>query len=187
MNLNLTSPQVIATYISTILIDRTGRRILLLISATVMSICLVALGVYFHLKTVYDTSAFSSIPLISLALFIVLFSIGFGPIPWMMMGEIFPTKVKGLASSVSASFNWLLAFTVTKLFQNMLDTIGTSVTFVLFGVVCALAIAFVFFVIPETKGKDIHEINNILLGKTDTKKELVEDVEDNAVTLVLKN
>ncbi|VVC25777.1 Hypothetical protein CINCED_3A020911 [Cinara cedri] len=87
---------VIATYISTLVVDRLGRKILLLCSIVVMGICTLFIGVFFYMKeTNYDVSSIGFIPLTSMCLFLILFSIGFGPIPWMLIGEIFPAQIKG--------------------------------------------------------------------------------------------
>lgn len=157
--------QVVATYISTILVDRAGRRVLLLISSTIMSLCLAILAIYFHLLETQQLTLHFTIPILSVAAYITVFSLGFGPIPWMMLGELFPSKMKGLASSIAAALNWVLAFTVTKLFQNMLDLLGSGYTFGVFMVSTILATLFVFWLVPETKGKDMHEIQYMLAGK----------------------
>jgi len=87
---------VIATYISTLVVDRLGRKILLLGSIIVMGICTLLIGAFFFMKeNGYDVSAIGFIPLVSMCSFIVLFSVGFGPIPWMLIGEIFPAQIKG--------------------------------------------------------------------------------------------
>lgn len=80
--------QVLMTFASAALVERAGRKILLIFSSVVMCVCLAVLGVYFHLKDVVktDVSNIGVIPLLSLVLFIVAFSLGYGPIPWMMMG-----------------------------------------------------------------------------------------------------
>lgn len=157
--------QVLATFASTLLIDRLGRKLLLIISASIMSFCLAGLATYFHLKENMDLSNYSLVPVACVALFIIVFSIGFGPIPWMMIGELFSNKVKGIAGSISAAFNWSLAFTVTKLFQNMLNVFGNATTFGIFAIICALGTAFVLSMVPETKGKDILEVQAMLTGK----------------------
>lgn len=158
--------QVLATYVSTLLIDRAGRRILLLISSSVMSVCISILGLYFYLQTQeYDVSSISWLPLGSVAIFIIVFSVGFGPIPWIMFGELFPGNVKGVASAVTASFNWILAFTVTKVFQNMLDVLGSPVTFWVFAAISVAGTIFTAVLVPETKGKDLEEIQLELSGK----------------------
>ncbi|KAJ9581436.1 hypothetical protein L9F63_023368 [Diploptera punctata] len=158
--------QVLATYASTLLVDRAGRRILLLLSSTVMGSCLTILGFYFHFQTQgYDVTSLSWLPLASVALFLVLFSLGFGPIPWIMMGELFPNSVKGIASATTASIAWLLAFTVTKVFQNMLDLLGSPITFWVFATMCIIGTVFTAVLVPETKGKDLSEIQMELSGR----------------------
>lgn len=118
------------------------------------------------------------------ALFIIVFSIGFGPIPWMIMGEIFPTKMKNLASSVSAAFNWMIAFTVTKFFQTLIGNLGPAITFNFFGIICALGTVFVYTLCPETKGKSIKEVHEILLGIQNSRLETIR--EENNVCIPIK-
>lgn len=87
---------VIATYVSTLIIDTLGRKILLLYSVVIMGISTFFIGGFFYLMEYkYDVSSITFIPLVSLCTFIILFSMGFGPVPWMMMGEIFPAQIKG--------------------------------------------------------------------------------------------
>lgn len=149
-----------------------------------MSICLASLGIYFYLQL----SSYTLVPIACIALFIIVFSIGFGPIPWLMIGELFPNKMKGIAGSISAAFNWSLAFTVTKLFQNMLNLFGNGITFLIFGMICAIGTAFVYFRVPETKGKDISEVQAILSGKNFCRQDSSESEgsDDFGVTLDLK-
>lgn len=85
---------VISTYIATLIIDSLGRKILLLFSIVIMGISAFFIGGFFYLKTP-DISYIGFIPLVSLCSFIILFNMGFGPVPWMMMGEIFPAQIKG--------------------------------------------------------------------------------------------
>lgn len=102
--------QVVATFVATVIVDRAGRRILLLISGSVMAICTLALGIYFYLQD-QDRSKVANLgwlPIVSLCVFIVSFSIGFGPAPWILIGELFAPDVKGLAASLNGTFNWLL-------------------------------------------------------------------------------
>lgn len=157
--------QVIATYFSTIMIERTGRKLLLFISASVMSTCMFTLSGYFHFRNSHDLSGVSWIPLLSFAVFIVIFSIGFGPIPWIMVGELFMNNVKSAASSATAICNWSLAFLVTKCFQDMVDLMGISSSFATFGMVSLIGTVFVSFMVPETKGKSVEEIQIELHGR----------------------
>ncbi|XP_039300507.1 facilitated trehalose transporter Tret1 [Nilaparvata lugens] len=158
--------QVLATYCSTLLVERTGRRFLLLLSDSVMAICLIVLGGYFHYKEQnVDLSTWGWVPLVSLSLFIVVFSLGFGPIPWIIMGEIVPSNLKGISSSLGAGTSWILAFVVTKYFENLELAFGSAGTFWLFAGICVVGTLFVYTLLPETKGKDIETILDELGGK----------------------
>lgn len=163
--------QVIATFVSTIVVDKLGRRILLLMSISVMAICTILLGVFFHLSdTDKDSVAdLGWLPIVSMCVFIVMFSLGFGPIPWMMIGEIFAPEVKGLAGSAAGSFNWILAFLITKTFTTMRADLGTGGTFWLFSGFSIVGTIFVYFAIPETKGKTLSEIQKMLAGEKEMK------------------
>jgi len=158
--------QVVTTYVATLLVDRAGRRILLLISSVVMCLCLVILGVYFNWKEQDEASVANIgwLPLISVNLFIVMFSCGFGPLPWMMMSELFPTNIKGLASGLAVTLNWTLAFVVTRTFASLIEQLQSSGTFWLFGGITGAGIIFVYFLVPETKGKTFVEIQKMLGG-----------------------
>lgn len=158
--------QVLMTFVSALLIDRAGRRILLLQSCIVMGACLVTLGIYFNIKeSGGNVTNIGWLPLLSVVLFIVSFSLGFGPIPWMMMGELFAPDVKGIASAIAVMFNWTLVFIVTKSFEPMQKGLGSDWTFWFFGSMMALCTVFVALKVPETKGKSNAEIQLILAGK----------------------
>ncbi|XP_065348675.1 facilitated trehalose transporter Tret1-2 homolog [Cloeon dipterum] len=155
---------VAATACSALLVDKAGRRPLLLLSAALMAACLAALAVSFSYTP--DLTAEDAVrpdwlnwlPVLSVAVYIVAFSIGFGPIPWMMMGELFSDSAKSSASAVAASCNWGLAFAVTKSFQSLVDALGSTGAFAFFAAVCVAAIFFTLFVVPETKGKSSEQI-----------------------------
>jgi len=84
------------TLVAMMIVDKAGRRVLLIVSAVVMSISFFSLGLYLEMsyKKVYKDSILSWIPLILIALYISAFSLGFGPIPWVVMGEIFSNEVR---------------------------------------------------------------------------------------------
>lgn len=90
-----------------------------------MIITLAALGGYFYVKDVTgdDVSRIGWLPLASLMLYVLCFSLGFGPIPWLMMGEILPSKIRGSAASVATGFNWSCTFIVTKAFADLIRNI----------------------------------------------------------------
>lgn len=154
-----------STFIAAALIDRLGRKLLLYVSSVTMIITLITLGAYFYVKHIdIDVSNFGWIPLASLVLYVLGFSIGFGPIPWLMLGEILPSKVRGTAASIATAFNWTCTFIVTKTFKNIIESIDIYGVFWLFAAICILGLIFVIFFVPETRGKSLEEIEHRLTG-----------------------
>lgn len=87
-----------------------------------MSLTLFSLGGYFYAKDVllHNVDNIGWLPLASLMLFVLTFSLGYGPVPWLMMGEILPAKIRGTAASVATGFNWTCTFIVTKSFASLI-------------------------------------------------------------------
>ncbi|KAL1523320.1 hypothetical protein AB1Y20_018266 [Prymnesium parvum] len=145
--------QVVMTFVSVILMDRAGRRPLLLISLGGMTIAATLLAVFY-----FNGKSPGQLALFSLIMYIVTFSLGLGAIPWLIMGELFPSHVRAAASSVAALFNWLLSFIVTLCFQTVADALTQGGAFLLFAGICLSGFTFVFFLVPETRGKSFDEI-----------------------------
>lgn len=159
--------QVLATFVASMVVDRVGRRVLLLISISVMAVCKLILGVYFLLKDQDEKSVASIgfLPVLALCLYIIVFSLGFGPIPWLMVGELFAPDMKGVAGSAAGSFSWLFAFAVTKSFASVQSAIGAGPTFFMLAGFSTVGTVFVWFIVPETKGKTLAEIQVMLGGE----------------------
>lgn len=159
--------QVVATFVSVMVVDKLGRRLLLLVSASVMALSTICMGVYFYMQE-HDPKSVTTLgwlPVCSLCIFIIMFSLGFGPVPWLMMGEVFASNIKGVAGSIAGTTNWVLAFIVTKTFVNLKTALGTGQTFWLYAGITIVGAIFVFLLVPETKGKSLNEIQEILAGK----------------------
>ncbi|KAJ8931869.1 hypothetical protein NQ314_015135 [Rhamnusium bicolor] len=151
------------SFVTPPLVDRLGRKILLVFSAIGMIISEVHLGVYTYLKDHdKDVSSISFVPIICLMLYIISFNSGFGPLPWTIMGELFPSKVKSIASSLTASFSWFLAFLITKYFKPVSESIGMGSSFFIFSACCVISIPFCILYVVETKGKSFQEIQTAL-------------------------
>lgn len=152
---------------SSVLVDRAGRKILLLISIITMTITLIALGVFFYIQDSDPESAKNMgwLPLTSLCVYMVAFALGFGPIPWLAMSEVLPKEISAIVGSVSGAFNWLLAFLITATFNSISEAIGIGQTFWIFAGFSLVGIIFVFLVIPETKGKSMADIQRMLSGE----------------------
>ncbi|KAI8549662.1 hypothetical protein RHMOL_Rhmol06G0042500 [Rhododendron molle] len=154
--------QVIATGVATWLVDKTGRRILLIVSSTGMSVSLLVVAVSFFIKdsisndsTLY--SILSIIAVVGVVGMVIAFSLGMGPIPWLIMSEILPVNIKSLAGSTATLANWLFAWIVT-LTANIMLNWSSGGTFTIYMVMCIVAVAFVSLYVPETKGRTLEEI-----------------------------
>ncbi|PHT32697.1 hypothetical protein CQW23_29034 [Capsicum baccatum] len=154
--------QVVATAVSTWLVDKTGRRLLLIVSSSGMAVSLLIVAVAFFLKSFVDEDstlygALGIISVVGVVLMIVAFSLGMGPIPWLIMSEILPVKIKGLAGSVATLANWFFSWVVTATAPLLLAW-SSGGTFTLYTLMCAFTVAFVTIWVPETKGKTLEEI-----------------------------
>jgi MFS family permease len=146
---------VVATVVALRLVDRSGRRPLLLASLAAMSASLVLLGVTF----VVDLGgAGSGLSLICLIAYVAAFAVGIGPVFWLLIAEIFPPGTRAAGASVSTAANWFWNFCVGLLFLPVADAIGEGQTFWIFAAVCAFGLVFVARYVPETKGRSIAEI-----------------------------
>ncbi|XP_026754201.1 facilitated trehalose transporter Tret1-like [Galleria mellonella] len=159
--------QVGASCVTPFVVDRLGRRILLLISSCGTAIGLALLGMYFILAEKENPIAetISFLPVLSLVLFIITYCWGLGPLPWAVMAELMPMEVKAIAAPIATAFCWMLSFLVTRYFNSIADALGMYVAFWLFGVCCIVSFFFAMFVVPETKGKSLQEIEAILSGR----------------------
>ncbi|XP_011152468.1 facilitated trehalose transporter Tret1 isoform X2 [Harpegnathos saltator] len=157
----------ISTFVAAFLIDKLGRKMLLYVSGVSMALTLFSLGGFFYVKSYgVDVTAFGWLPLVSLIVYVIGFSMGFGPIPWLMMGEILPAKIRGSAASIATGFNWMCTFIVTKTFEDVIAMIGAHGTFWLFGAIVVVGFIFVIVSVPETRGRSLEEIEKRFNGPT---------------------
>ncbi|XP_068915751.1 facilitated trehalose transporter Tret1-like [Tenebrio molitor] len=157
--------QLTTNFLTSQLVDRLGRRILLLCSLTGICLSHILLGTYFYLKTNNFDDAVSYLfwlPVSSMILYVIMCSIGIGPIAWSMIGELFPPHFRNYASGFVSSFCLSLAFLLALFFPNIREIIGMAASFWIFALLSALGIIFVWLVVPETKAKSLHHIQLIL-------------------------
>ncbi|TYG68532.1 hypothetical protein ES288_D05G160500v1 [Gossypium darwinii] len=110
-------------------------------------------------------SKYGWLALIGLALYIIFFSPGMGSVPWIMNSEIYPLRFRGLCGGIAATANWISNLIVAQSFLSLKEAIGTSWTFLIFGVISVMALLFVIIYVPETKGLPIEEIEKMLEGR----------------------
>ncbi|CAH0555870.1 unnamed protein product [Brassicogethes aeneus] len=153
------SVQLATSPISPLLADRLGRRKLLLSSILGGALAECVLGVYIYLKNVgNDVDSISWLPLLCLVLFITFFNAGFSSLPWVLLAEIFPTKVKAVGASSAHVMYWVTGFLLTNFFSTITENMGMGPTFWMFSVISCFAFVFMFIRLPETKGKSFQEI-----------------------------
>lgn len=150
--------QFLATFVSIFLVDKAGRRILLIASGLIMAISSAAVGTFFYLKAIEQHEGLGWLPLTGLITFMIGYSVGFASVPYVLMGEILPRASRNLLGSISTGFNLLNTFLVIKLFVNLEILIGFYGVFWLYASVALGSCLFVMIFVPETKGKSLEEI-----------------------------
>jgi sugar porter (SP) family MFS transporter len=147
---------VAATVVAVRLVDRRGRRPLLLASTAGSFAALALLGVTFE-APLGDWGTWLS--LVGLLAYVTSFAVGLGSTFWLLIAEIFPPEVRAAGAGTATAANWLSSFVVGLLFVPLADSIGQGPTFWLFACVCALGFVFVRRYVPETSGRTFGEID----------------------------
>merc|ERR1719421_2394852 len=154
--------QVIMTVVACILIDMLGRRPLFIMSMTGMACSSFAVGTYFMLQSPGEPAKAVWLLLAGSYMYIASFSIGAGPIPWLMMAEIFPDDVRGKACLIAAAVNWGCSFVVTCTVKVLKGALEYQGLFWLYAGVCAMSAILASFLVQETKGKSLEEVTRML-------------------------
>jgi MFS transporter, SP family, galactose:H+ symporter len=147
------------TIVSIRLVDRVGRRPLLLVSLAGMAVSIALLGVSF----IADLP--SLVTLAFMVLYIMAFAIGMGPVFWVLLGEIFPTRERAEGAAAGSTVNWLSNFLVSLAFLPLITAIGEGPTFWIFAVVCLLGLGFVARYVPETRSRNYDAIDTELKSR----------------------
>lgn len=167
--------QLVVTGASVFFMDKAGRKPILLWAAAGQFLCSTMLGLYFFLDGVPATVA-----IVGFYGYILFFASGMGAIPWSIMAEIFDPKVKGLASSLATATNWFLSWVITFTVTDLQDgwatffnkhghdnpNVGLAGVFFTYAFFSLFGCFFVYFIIPETKNKEIAQILQELRGET---------------------
>jgi sugar porter (SP) family MFS transporter len=147
---------VLMTIVSMRLIDRIGRRPLLLTGIGGMAVSLGILSLSFHIST--HSVALARIAVISMMAYVASFAIGLGPIFWLLISEIYPLRIRSSTEGLAATFNWGSNLVVTLTFLTLVQRFGASRTFLLYGLFAMAAWIFSYQYVPETKGRTLEEI-----------------------------
>lgn len=154
---------VVTTVIFLQFVDRFDRRTILTVGGTGMALsffapaALGALGV--------SEGILNWVTLISLCCFILCYAFSWAPITWIIIGEIFPLSVRGIGAGISSAFNWTGSLAVGLVFPILADQFSFGVIFSSFGVICLIGLLFTRFVLVETKGRSLEQIETDMAAR----------------------
>jgi SP family galactose:H+ symporter-like MFS transporter len=155
---------MLATVGAMLVVDRLGRRPLLITGLVTMTLSLLLLGgllIHPGVSTGEET-----LTLICLALFVLAFAFSMGPLPYVLTSEVFPLRVRARGMSLATAASWLLNMVVAMTFLSLLEFAGTGATFLVYAGVCLAALIFSWFMVPETRGRSLAQIEaNLHAGR----------------------
>nr|XP_045597470.1 solute carrier family 2, facilitated glucose transporter member 8-like [Procambarus clarkii] len=168
--------QVVATGLSAVLMDRAGRRLLLVLSLSFMSLSLAPNFMSVHCVFPTTGERLGWLPLVSMCVFISSFALGPGPIAWVLLGELLHPRVKEATTGIVTLFSWGLGFVVNLTFLPLEDALGSDGIYLLFAAMALCGLLVIVAGLPETKGKSLQEIaEHFGRPKYDPNKNAVED------------
>jgi sugar porter (SP) family MFS transporter len=144
---------VVFNVVALFLLDRVGRRPLLLASISAMGLTLLHLGYSFG-----TTEVSRVIVLLDFLAYLAAFCLGLGPVFWLLISEIYPTTIRAQAMSVASSVIWAGDLLVTITFLSLMEALGARDSFWLYGALCGLALLFALHMVPETKDRTLEQI-----------------------------
>ncbi len=147
---------VAMTIVAMYLVDRAGRRPLLLVGIAGMIVTLAVLGLSFRISNPSGQLAWTAV--ICLMGYVAAFAISLGPIFWLLIAEIYPLKIRGIAEGTAATFNWGSNFVVSLTFLTLVEKLGASSTFLLYALFSVASWLFAYYLVPETKGRTLEQI-----------------------------
>lgn len=151
---------VVFTLAALLLVDRVGRRPLLIGGMAGLTVALIVLGVFFEVGWLHTRLPW--IGLAALLLYIASFAIGIGPVFWLMISEIYPTSIRGRAESLASIVNWGMNFVISFTFLSLVSAITRAGTFWLYAALGIAGIIFAFVRVPETRGRSLEQIQQQL-------------------------
>ena len=156
-----------ATSVSIYSIEKLGRRVLLIASSFLMALSTFGLGLYFHFHEMESSSSnggWDWLPLACLVSFVVAFSFGYGPVPWIMVVELFPREAREAMSSTALTFGWVFMYVVSKSTPILGELIHQSGIYFVFTGASVFGLMFTLCVVPETKGKTPEDMKAYFQG-----------------------
>lgn len=150
---------VLMTFVAIYLLDKVGRKPLLYFGLGGMVVSLIVLGIGFQTDAL-PPAAVGIIAMVCLFIYIGSFAYSLGPVGWLLNSEIYPLHIRGMAMGVATCANWLANFLITSTFLGLIEFLGKSGTFWLYGAIGLLGMIFIWRRVPETKAKSLEEIED---------------------------
>ncbi len=151
------SVNLIFTFVALGMVDRLGRRPLMLLGAGGLVLIYLAMGLCY-------AKGVQGLPVLLLVLAAIgCYAMSLAPVTWVVISEIFPNRIRGAAMSVAVTSLWIACFLLTYTFPMLNAKLGSAGTFWLYAAICAAGLAFIFFKLPETKGKTLEQIEKELV------------------------
>ncbi|MFR2987769.1 MAG: sugar porter family MFS transporter, partial [Faecalibacillus sp.] len=154
---------VIAMITSIMMMDRFGRRPMILTGLAGISVVLIGIGIISN--TMQDSDMLPYFILGLTVLYLAFFQGLIGPVNWLIISEIFPLRLRGLSMGIVVMILWLSSFVVALLFPILLEYIGMSNTFFTFALLSILSFVFVYCFVPETRGHSLEELEHFFMYK----------------------
>lgn len=156
-----------ATFCVSVTVDIFGRRILLIASYLLQTICFIIMGTYFEVQrqNADAVNGWQLLPVVTLCVYVFMNVLGATSVTFIILGEIFAQNIKDAAAAICMSCDYTFVIVVGLLFPFLSETIGTAGAFFVFAGFNAAALLFVSFLVPETKGKSFEEIQRLLQGE----------------------
>ncbi|XP_047525556.1 facilitated trehalose transporter Tret1-like [Pieris napi] len=165
--------QVVTSCITPLVVDRLGRKLLMWTTSLGLTIFLGIIGVYALLDShyKYNVAPYAFLPLLCLIVYMVLFTLGVGPVPWILVAEMFPPRTKCLASGIASFCCWTAGFVWTRFFRDVAASYGIYTAFWVLAICCGFGFIFsISPLLPETKGKTFDEIQDMLNNRSNENK-----------------
>ena len=162
---------ILVTLVAIALVDRVGRRPILLTGSIGMAVSLGTMALAFSQATAGASGpelggAWGPIALVAANLFVVCFGASWGPLVWVLLGEIFPNSIRARALGVAAAAQWIANFVITVSFPPLLDTFGASIPYLLYAIFATLSFFFTLWKVPETKGIELEDMEGVKVDRT---------------------
>jgi sugar porter (SP) family MFS transporter len=156
---------VLATVVTLLIVDKFKRRTLFMSGSIGMGTCLLLVGLIYPAARTNHAWATWAV-FFFICVYVIFYAYSWAAVTWIVVGELFPANVRGLATGIASTVNWFGNILVALFFPVLLDTVGLSVIFFGFAAICVIGFLFAKYILYETKGKSLEEIETYLYNRS---------------------